>query len=111
VAKCKSYQKSKLSRKIKAPLIITDTPSKSFEKCALDIVGPLIITTQGNKYLLTFQDSLIKFSKAIPNQEANTISKEYVTKIIFEHGIPEKILTDQGTNFLSEILKKMGVSR
>jgi len=107
VAKCESCQKNKLSRKIKAPLIITDTPSKPFEKCALDIVGPLTITTQGNKYLLTFQDSLTKFSKAIPipNQEANTISKEFVTKIILEHGIPEKILTDQGTNFLSEIFK------
>src|SRR5580765_6583321 len=59
--------------------------------------------------LLTFQDSLTKFSKAIPipNQEANTISKEFVTKIVLEHGIPEKILTDQGTNFLSEIFKNM----
>jgi len=57
--------------------------------------------------LLTFQDSLMKFSKAIPipNQEANTISKEFVTKIVLEYGIPEKILTDQGTNFLSEIFK------
>jgi len=28
-----------------------------------------------------------------------------VIKIVLEHGIPEKILTDQGTNFLSEIFK------
>ncbi|KMQ93548.1 enzymatic polyprotein endonuclease reverse [Lasius niger] len=80
---------------------------KPFEKCALDIVGPLTVTTSGNKYLLTFQDSLTKFSKAIPiaNQEANTISKEFVTKIILEYGIPEKVLTDQGTNFMSDIFK------
>jgi len=67
--------KNKLLRKVKAPLIITDTLSKLFEKCALDIVGPLTITTQGNKYLLTFQDSLTKFNKVIPipNQEANMI--------------------------------------
>jgi len=109
MAKCESCQKNKLSRKIKAPLIITDTFSKYFEKCALDIVDQLTITitTQGNKYLLTFQDSLTKFSKTIliPNQEANTISKECVTKIILEHGIQEKILIDQGTNFLSEIFE------
>jgi len=43
-----------------------DIPEKSFEKCALDIVGLLPITNEGNKYFLTFQDSLIKFSKAIP---------------------------------------------
>jgi len=34
-------------------------------------------------------------------------SKEFVTKIVLKHGIPEKILTDQGTNFLSEIFKNM----
>jgi len=77
------------------------------KKCALDIVGPLTVTNNGNRYILTFQDSLTKFSKAIPisNQEAATIAKEFVTKIIFEHGIPGKVLTDQGTNFLSEIFK------
>jgi len=87
--------------------VITDTPSTSFEKCALDILDSLTVTTNGNRYLLTFQDNLTKFSKAIPipNQEANTISKEFVTKIVLEHGIPNKILTDQGTNFLSEIFK------
>lgn len=76
ISKCELCQKNKLSRKNKAPLVITDTPTKPFEKCALDIVGPLTVTTNGNKYLLTFQDSLTKFSKAMPiaNQEANTIS-------------------------------------
>jgi len=87
IARCESCQKNKLSRKNKVALIITDTPNKPFEKCALDIVGPLTITTNGNKYLLTFQDNLTKFSKAIPilNQEANTINKEFVIKIILEH--------------------------
>jgi len=50
IKKCKFCQKNKLSQKTKIPLIITDTPSKPFEKCALDIVGPLIITKNGNKY-------------------------------------------------------------
>lgn len=96
-----------MSKKAKVPLVITDTPTMPFEKCALDIVGPLTVTTQGNKYLLTFQDSLTKFSEAIPipNQEANTISKEFITKIVPKHGIPEKILIAQGTNFLSEIFR------
>ena len=89
------------------PLIITDTPERLFEKCALDIVGPLTTTNRGNKYVLTFQDSLTKFSKAIPvdNQEAYTVAKAFVTKVVLEHGIPEKILTDQGTNFTSEMFK------
>ncbi|KAL0130248.1 hypothetical protein PUN28_002086 [Cardiocondyla obscurior] len=90
-------------------MVITDTPEKPFEKCALDIVGPLTVTNAGNKYILTFQDALTKFSKAIPvaNQEAATVAKAFATKIIFEHGIPEKILTDQGTNFVSKMFKNV----
>jgi len=109
VAKCKFCQKNKLNKKTKMPLVITETSNKPFEKCALDIVGPLTVTTSGNKYLLTFQDDLTKFSKAIPipNQEATTVAKEFVTKIICEHGIPETVLTDQGTNFLSEVFKNV----
>jgi len=109
VVKCEFCQKNKLSKKIKMPLVITETLNKPFEKCALDIVGPLSITTSGNNYLLTFQDNLTKFSKAIliPNQEATTVAREFVTKIICEHDIPETILTGQGTNFLSEVFKNV----
>lgn len=42
---------------------------------------------------------------SIENQEASTVAKEFVTKIILEYGAPEKILTDQGTNFMSETFK------
>jgi len=44
---------------------------RPFKKCVLDIVGPLT-SNYGNKYILTFQDNLTKFSKAIfiSNQEA-----------------------------------------
>lgn len=45
---------------------ITDTPRKPIEEGALDIVGPLPETEQGNTFVLTFQDHLTKFSKAIP---------------------------------------------
>lgn len=107
ISKCDKCQRNKLSKRTKVPMIITDTPIEPFEKCALDIVGPLNQTENGNKYILTFQDCLTKFSKAIPlpNQEAVTVAKEFVTKIVCDHGIPKKILTDQGTNFLSEVFK------
>jgi len=66
ISKYEYCQKNKLSRKTKMPLTITDTLTRPFEKCALDIVGHLTVTTNGNKYILTFQDNLTKFSKAIP---------------------------------------------
>lgn len=78
-------------------LVLTEISNNKFEKCALDIMGPLSVTTAGNKYLLTFQDDLTKFSKVIPisNEEATT-AKEFATKIISEYRILEMVLTDQG---------------
>jgi len=35
------------------------------------------------------------------------MAREFVTKIIYEHRIPETVLTDQGTNFLSEVFKNV----
>jgi len=77
-------------------LEITDISKKPFEKCILDIVDPLTITTEGNKYILTFQDNLTKFSKAmlLPNQETAIVAKIFVTKIVMEHEIPKKIFTN-----------------
>lgn len=59
----------------------------------LDIVEPLTITIKGNKYLLIFQDNLIKFSKAIhliSNQEANTINKSLLQKYNSNTGYRKK---------------------
>lgn len=54
IAKCEFCQKNKLQPKTKMLLVITDTTKKPFEKCALDIVGLLTVTTSENKYALTF---------------------------------------------------------
>jgi len=58
INKCEYCQRNKLNRKTKMPLTVTDTSTRPFEKCALDIVGLLTVITNGNKYVLTFQDNL-----------------------------------------------------
>jgi hypothetical protein len=110
VRRCKSCQINKLlNPKTKAPMEITTTAEHPFEKCALDIVGPLPETTKGNKYILTFQDDLSKMVMAIPiaQQDAETIAKEFVVNIILKMGTPKQLLTDQGANFLSELFKNV----
>jgi len=83
---------------------ITTTPEVVWEKCALDIVGPLNQTLDGNRYVLTFEDELCKYTLAIPiDQDAVTIAKAFVEEVILKFGIPQMILTDQGSNFMSEV--------
>jgi IS30 family transposase len=62
-------------------------------------------TADGNKYVLTFQDELSKVTLAIPiiQQDAMTVARSFVEEIILKFGIPQSILTDQGSNFMSEV--------
>jgi hypothetical protein len=110
VKRCKICQTNKLlGPKTKAPMEITTTAEHPFEKCSLDIVGPLPETAKGNKYILTFQDDLSKLVNAIPipQQDAETRAREFVLNIILKMGTPKQILTDQGANFLSDLFKNV----
>jgi hypothetical protein len=76
VKKCKCCQVNKLlGPRNKVPMEITTTANHPFDKCCLDIVGPLPETEKGNKYILTFQDDLSKLVTTIPipQPDAKTI--------------------------------------
>lgn len=109
ITKCQTCQLNKVSRINKVPMKITTTSSRVFERVFVDIVGPLTVSYHHNKYILTFQDDLTKYSEAIPipNQEARTVAEALVTRIICIHGMPEAILTDKGSNFLSDCFKEV----
>jgi len=118
IKSCESCQRNKITNKhVQQPMIITTTSSRPFEKVFLDIVGPLITTLSGNIYILTMQDDLTKYSLGIPlpNHQANTVAEALVIHFICVHGIPEIILTDQGTEFLSktfiEICKLLKINK
>lgn len=109
IKKCKLCQKNKQGRTFKMPMMITDTPRKPFDKTYMDIVGPLEETNQGNKYILTFEDDLTKFMDAIaiPDMEAKTVAKVFVDEIICRYRIPKILVTDQGSNFTSDMFKQV----
>jgi hypothetical protein len=110
IQKCRKCQIKKLTRvKTKQPMIITDTPGTAFDKISLDIMGPLPITNKGNKYVLTIQDLLTKYSVAVPLQEASSlaIADAFLKCFICIYGAPRAILTDQGSNFLSAFIRNL----
>jgi len=48
-----------MQNKTKLPMKITTTLEVVWEKCALDIVGPLNQTTDRHRYVLTFRTSFL----------------------------------------------------
>ena len=59
---------------------------------------------QGNKHVLVFQDFLTKLFP-MPDQKTERIVKILVDEVIPFFGVPEVLLSDRGTNFLSHLMK------
>ena len=110
IRNCIKCQESKLVRKkVRLPLIITDTPTKALEKVSLDYYGPLKVTQKGNEYILTMQCLLTKFVVAVPLSETTALAtaKALVNNLFCVYGIPVSILTDQGRNFISHVMEDL----
>ena len=102
VKRCKRCQLNKtLGPRHTAPMEITSTARKPFDKCAMDIVGPTTVTNKGNRYILTFHDDLTKFvvAEQIPRQDAETVAQMFVRSIVLKFGLPEIVLNDQVSTF------------
>ena len=71
-------------------------------------MGPLPKTRTGKCFILVVVDYATRYPEAFA---LNSISATSVAKKLIElfshHGVPKEILTDQGTNFMSKLLKEV----
>ena len=93
---------------IRAPLQ-QDLPSFPWERIAMDILGPLPVTEEGNRYLLVVSDFFTKWPEAfaLKDHRAETIASKLVDDVICRHGVSRVIHTDQGMDFESNLIKNM----
>ncbi|CAM5131992.1 unnamed protein product [Eretmochelys imbricata] len=73
----------------------------------MDIVGPLSKTTRlGKKYILVVVDFATRYPEAVPiaSIEADTVADVLLT-IFSRVGFPKEVLTDEGSNFMSALLR------
>ena len=105
---CEDCQRGGKKNRQRAPLMPLPTVEEPFRRLAMDIVGPLRKTTRGNKYILTVMDFATRYLEAIPlrRTDAATVA-EALCEVFTRLGIPEEILSDQGSNFMSELLSKV----
>ena len=87
------------------PLPVLDEP---FSRIAMDIVGPLPRSSQGNRYILVVCDYATRYpeASALKSIDAETVADNLV-RLFSWIGIPKEILTDQGSNFMSKLLSSM----
>jgi transposase InsO family protein len=83
-----------------------------FAQWGLDQVGPLPKSSRGSHtYLLVAVDKFSKWIEAIPvtNQEATTTVK-FFESIVYRYGVPNSIITDNGTNFTSGEFQEFAIN-
>ena len=75
---------------------------------AMDVLGPLPKSGDGNQYILVVTDLLTKWVElfAMPDQKAQTVV-ECLISVINRYSIPASILSDNGSNFKSNLVKKL----
>ena len=100
--------KSPTRRAGKAPLIPLPIISEPFSRVAMDLIGPLPKSRSGHRYILVLCDYATRYPEAVPlrNIDAEHVAEELV-KVISRVGIPREILSDQGSNFMSQLLTEL----
>ena len=105
---CEVCQKTRSRKPRRAPLIPLPILEEPFQRIGMDIVGPLPRSARGHQYILVVTDYATRYPEAVPmkNIDADRVAEELVN-IFSRVGLPKEILTDQGTNFQSQLLQEI----
>jgi hypothetical protein len=85
-----------------------------FHMIGVDAVGPVIKSQEGNKYILVAVDYLTRWpiAQAVKEISEETTAEFLYNQVVQNYGVPNYILTDRGSNFVSTyvktFLKKIG---
>ena len=105
---CEQCQKCSRKKPPRAPLVPLPVMEEPFQRLAMDIVGPLPKSRKGNRFILVLSDYATRYPEAIPLKTVNAeVIAEEAVKFFAQVGIPQEILTDQGSNFTSQLLKEI----
>ena len=84
---------------------------KPFKRVAIDLVGPISPPSEeGHRYILTLVDFSTRYPEAVPlkNIDTETVAvAEALLDIFSRLGVPEEILSDLGTQIVSDCMREV----
>ena len=105
---CPACQKSANRRaRDRAPMVPVPVVDEPFKRIAMDIVGPLNRSRSGNRYILVVCDYATRYPEAVALKSTEAVHVAEQLWKISRVGEPQEILTDQGSNFTSQLLKEV----
>lgn len=84
-------------------------PVRPWHTVAMDFCGPYSVASSGNIYVLVFIDHFTKWVELapLPDAKTETVCKALQNKVVFRHGCPERLLSDNGPQFRSLLLQEV----
>ncbi len=103
---CSECQKVSSQGPCRVPLQQLPLIDTTFERLGMDVVGPVERSRSGNRFKLVVTDYATRYPEVFPLM---SIKAKYVATCLVQLfsrvGFLSEILTDQGTNFMSTLLK------
>ena len=80
-----------------------------FQRIAIDLVGPFQPpSARGHRYILTVIDYATRYPEALPLKNISTVDvAEALLEVFSRLGFPLEMLSDLGTQFVSELMKEV----
>ena len=102
----KTVDKGTVARAPLGEMLLIDTP---FKRVAVDLVGPITPASErGHRYILTLVDYATRYPEAVLLQNIDTETvAEALLDMYSRLGIPEGVLCDQGTQFVSSCMQEV----
>lgn len=105
---CEVCQRFK-GKSSKTPMGKNRVPEECLEEISMDLVGPVPYSRAGTRYVLVIQDKLSRFIVFAPLKDASAemVARVFLSQWICQFGVPKRIVTDRGTNFMSAVFRRL----
>ena len=108
VTACAGCQQAKGQQK-KVPSQPVQLAKRPWGQLGIDVVGPLPATDSQNVYIVTVMDHFTRYAEAWAVEEVNaaSIADEFIKRIVCRYGLPEVLISDRGSVFVSELARSV----
>lgn len=106
---CETCQLARTTKPAPAHLVPLQITTRPGERVHLDLFGPVLTSSGGNKFILVITDSFSKWTICvpIPNKSAEEVGKAYFERWLCMYGASEALVSDCGREFCNSVVNEI----